>query len=160
MKSYCICLLWLISLSMSSRAICVVAHCRISNLFKGWTLPYFPHLCLFLFKRRERVLVGWLDWLDHGPVHPKVVGLIPSQGTPRSQVPSSVGAHMWGNRSIFLFHINVSLSLSLSLSASLSPAEISKQILRWEFKKGRGRGIKRSRGKKKEMEETLLFIHF
>ena len=26
-------------------------------------------------------LAGWLNWLEHHPIHQKVVGLIPSQGT-------------------------------------------------------------------------------
>ena len=32
------------------------------------------------FKLESVVLAGWLSWLEHYPIHQKVVGLIPSQG--------------------------------------------------------------------------------
>ena len=65
----------------------------------------------------------WLSCLEHRPVHQKVVGLIPSQGTylgfgfdsqsghiPRLQVQSLIRVHMGGN--------SFSLSLkSVSVSA-------------------------------------------
>ena len=44
----------------------------------------------------------WLSWLKHHPIHQKVVGLIPGQGSYKRQ-PIDVS------------HVSVSLSLSLSL---------------------------------------------
>nr|KAF6416511.1 MYCBP associated protein [Molossus molossus] len=61
-------------------------------------------------------LAGVAQGLECRPVHQRVAGLIPCQGlVPGLQVrsPGSVGAHLGGNQSMCLFHIDVSLSYSL-----------------------------------------------
>ena len=64
---------------------------------------------------------------------PKVCGFDPQSGPiPRLWVQSLVRAHMEGNWSMFLSHIDISFSLSPSLPVSLK--SIIKNILRWALK--------------------------
>lgn len=73
--------------------------------------------------KSQSYLVGWLSRLDCYPVHLKVEGSVPGQGT--LQVRSLVGACSGVNQSMFLSHIDVSLSLFLSLPLSLTSIDIS-----------------------------------
>ena len=69
-------------------------------------------------KNRTRALAGWLSWLEHHPVHQKVAGLIPEQGTFLDRGFDSRSEHIQEatDRCFSL----TSLALSLSLSPSLS----------------------------------------
>ena len=75
-------------------------------------------------------LAGW-SWLEHHPMHPKVAGLIPSQGTYIGcRFDPWLQARARGNQSMFLSHIDVSLSLSPFLplkSINISSGEDIKQ---------------------------------
>ena len=52
------------------------------------------------------VLARWLNWLERHPMHQKVVGSIPSQGTyPRLQVQSLVRVCTEGKQMLFFSHV-------------------------------------------------------
>ena len=75
-----------------------------------------------LIKMNGIALSVWLSWLEHHPIHQRVLGLIPGQGTYGVFRPSPVQAHTRGNpfMSMLLSHTDVSLFLSLSVPPSLS----------------------------------------
>lgn len=70
-----------------------------------------------IYQQKSIILLWpvWLRWLEHRPVHQRVVGSIPSGHTSRLQVRSLYGEHARGSQLMFLPHINFSLSRSLSL---------------------------------------------
>ena len=72
-------------------------------------------------------LACWIRWLECHPIHQKLVGLIPGQGTGLAGlcVWPLVGACTGGDWPMFLSNINVSHSLSFSLPLSLKPINIS-----------------------------------
>ena len=51
-------------------------------------------------RKKNATLAGWFSWLEHCPIHQKVVGLIPGQDTYRKQPL------------MFFLHINICISLS------------------------------------------------
>ena len=51
----------------------------------------------------EIALARWLSWMEHSPIHQKVMGLIPSR------------VCMGGNQTMLPSHISVSLSTFLSI---------------------------------------------
>ena len=60
-----------------------------------------------------RALARLLSWLERCPVHQKVAGLIPSQGTYLGCGFDHWPGHITGgNQSLFLSHIDVFLSFS------------------------------------------------
>ena len=63
-------------------------------------------------------LARWLSWLEHRPVHQKVTGSIPGQGTCLGCRFTPQSEHIRG-QPISLSHINASLSLSPCLFLSL-----------------------------------------
>ena len=65
-------------------------------------------------------LAKWLCWLDHCPMHQKVVGSISSQGTYLGFVFDSQSRHVWEVTDVSLL-LSLSLSLSLSFSRPLPP---------------------------------------
>ena len=66
------------------------------------------HLETFI---RMVAMTGWLRWLEHQPIHQKVIGSISQLGhKPRLRVRSLVGVHPGGSRLMFLSHTGVSLS--------------------------------------------------
>ena len=71
-------------------------------------------------------LAGLPGWLQHCPVHQKVVALIPIQCTFLGcRFDPLIGVHIGGSQVMFLSHINASISLSLSPSFPLSPTSIN-----------------------------------
>ena len=78
-----------------------------------------------LHSNRKIALARRLSWLEHHPVHQRVAGSIPSQGTylrsgfgrdPLLTVRADAG----GNQVMFLSHIDLCLFLSPSLSLQIS----------------------------------------
>ena len=69
-----------------------------------------------LKKRRKKPWLVWLSWLEHCPIHQKVGGSIPSQGTYLGCVGSVSGQGAYVRQALmFLSHTDVSLSLPFSL---------------------------------------------
>ena len=71
-------------------------------------------------------LAWWPRWLECGPVHQKVAGSIPDQGTYLGcGCDPWVGCVQEATRPMFLFHIDVSVSLSHILFLSLESINMS-----------------------------------
>ena len=84
-----------------------------------WVLLFSIFKCL---KMHIRALAGWVSWLEHCPVHQKVVGSIPSQDIyPGCRFdPCSRFVREATDRCFSLTSLSLSHSLSLSLCSSLS----------------------------------------
>lgn len=80
---------------------------------------------MWVFFKTQVALAEWPNWLEHPPIHGKVVGSVPRQGTYRFPVLSSLKVCPGGNGLMFLSQICF-LSLCLSLPLTL---KISKYIL-------------------------------
>ena len=63
---------------------------------------------------------GWVAWLEHHPVHQRVVNAIPGQGTYLGSRFDPQSGHVQQTTDRCFFHIDVSLSLPLLLTLSLS----------------------------------------
>ena len=90
----------------------------LSEISLSETNTLLSNLYVIYFKRELIALVGWLNWLEHHPIHQKIAGLIPSQETYLGCVFDPMSGHIWEATNRCFCHINVSLSLSLSLSLS------------------------------------------
>ena len=73
-------------------------------------VPFLYSHCLYL-KLSGLSLAGWFSWLEHCPIHQKIVGLIPGQGAYERQTIYFF--------SLTLMPLSVCLSVSLSHSTSL-----------------------------------------
>ena len=93
-------------------------------------------------------LAGWLSWLEHLPVHKKVVGLTPGQGTYLGwRLDPQSGRVPEASDQMFLSYTNVSFCLTLLFSLSpkinenisssedLKTKEINKQIKHTAFQR-------------------------
>ena len=81
-------------------------------------------------RRGWGTLARWLSWLEHCPIHQKVAGSIPSQGTYVGSTFNPQSGSIWEAT-----YVSFSLSLSHSLSLSLFLKSINMPSVRIFFKK-------------------------